>query len=68
VLQRIGLCFLLASAVVWATLVGWILYRHFPDAFAIAGMTVIAASGLFIALHERRRARLSTTQVIGGAT
>jgi drug/metabolite transporter (DMT)-like permease len=53
---------------VWATLVGWILYRHFPDAYAVAGMTVIAASGLFIALHERRRARLSTTQVIGGAT
>jgi drug/metabolite transporter (DMT)-like permease len=51
---------------VWATLVGWIVYRHFPDGYAIAGMAVIAASGLMIALHERRRARSSTTNVIGG--
>jgi drug/metabolite transporter (DMT)-like permease len=42
---------------VWATLVGWILYRHFPDGPAIGGMAIIAGSGLLIALHERRRAR-----------
>ena len=36
---------------VWATLVGFIAYRHFPDGYTIAG------SGLVIALHERRRAR-----------
>ena len=42
---------------VWATLVGWVLYRHFPDATAIAGMLVIAGSGLAIALFERRQAR-----------
>lgn len=43
---------------VWATLVGWIVYRHFPDGGAIAGMGIIAGSGLVIALHERRRARI----------
>ena len=43
---------------VWATLAGWIFYRQFPDALAIAGMLVIAGSGLVTALHERRRARL----------
>jgi len=42
---------------VWATLAGWIFYRHFPDTVAISGMAVIAGSGLLIALHERRRAR-----------
>ena len=42
---------------VWATLVGFIAYRHFPDGYTIAGMAVIAGSGLVIALHERRRAR-----------
>ena len=42
---------------VWATLIGWIAYRNFPDAPAVAGMGVIGASGLLIALHERRRAR-----------
>jgi drug/metabolite transporter (DMT)-like permease len=42
---------------VWATLVGWVLYQHFPDATAIAGMLVIGGSGLAIALFERRRSR-----------
>ena len=43
---------------VWATLIGWLVYRHFPDAPAIAGMSIIAGSGLLIALIERRRARV----------
>jgi drug/metabolite transporter (DMT)-like permease len=43
---------------VWATLVGWIAYQHFPDGATIGGMGVIAGSGLLIALHERRRARI----------
>jgi len=42
---------------VWATLVGWIVFDRFPDVWTIAGMAVIAGSGLLIALHERRRAR-----------
>lgn len=42
---------------VWATLAGWVVYRHLPDAFAVAGMVVIAGSGLMVALLDRRRAR-----------
>jgi drug/metabolite transporter (DMT)-like permease len=42
---------------VWATLFGWITYAHLPDALTWAGMIVIAVSGLFIALHERRGAQ-----------
>lgn len=43
---------------VFATIVGWLVYRDFPDGWRIAGMCVIAASGLLITLHERRRAQM----------
>jgi drug/metabolite transporter (DMT)-like permease len=42
---------------VWATLLGWFVFDRFPDVWTLAGMAVIAGSGLLIALHERRRAR-----------
>jgi drug/metabolite transporter (DMT)-like permease len=42
---------------VWATLLGWVAYGEFPDAFTLIGMAVIAVSGLLITLHERRRAQ-----------
>lgn len=42
---------------VWATLAGWVVYRQFPDAYAVAGMIVIAGSGLTVTLLDRRRAR-----------
>ena len=42
---------------VWATLLGWLAYGEFPDAYTIAGMAVIALSGLLITLQERRRAQ-----------
>jgi len=44
--------------IVWATLLGWMLFGHFPDAPALAGMAIIAGSGLLLAWHERRRARV----------
>jgi drug/metabolite transporter (DMT)-like permease len=40
---------------VWATLMGWLVYGYFPDGLTIAGMGVIGLSGLLITLHERRR-------------
>jgi len=43
---------------VWAMLLGWMLYGDFPNGYRIAGMIVIAGSGLLMTLHERRRARL----------
>jgi drug/metabolite transporter (DMT)-like permease len=41
---------------VWATLVGWLVFGTFPDRWTLAGMVVIAASGLLIMLYERRLA------------
>jgi drug/metabolite transporter (DMT)-like permease len=46
------------TQLVRAMLLGWLVYRDFPDSYRIAGMIVIAGSGLVMALHERRRARL----------
>ena len=42
---------------VWSTLLGWIVFASFPDAWALAGMAVITGSGLLIALTEQRRSR-----------
>ena len=51
---------------VWATLVGWLAFGNFPDAWTLAGMAVIAGSGLLIALHERRRAQAAAAGADGG--
>ena len=34
----------------WAGLLGWIVFHHVPDAVTVAGMAVVAASGALIAL------------------
>jgi drug/metabolite transporter (DMT)-like permease len=47
---------------VWATLIGWIAFGNFPDAWTLAGMAVIGGSGLLITLHERRRAKGATQE------
>ncbi len=41
---------------VWATLVGWIVFGDFPARLTIAGMAVISVSGLLLTWHERRKA------------
>jgi drug/metabolite transporter (DMT)-like permease len=47
------------AQLVWAMLIGWLVFGEFPDAFALAGMLVIAGSGLTMTLYERRRAPVS---------
>ncbi len=42
---------------VWSTLIGWIAFQSFPDAWTLAGMAIITGSGLLIALHEQRKSR-----------
>jgi len=42
--------------VVFATLIGWLVFEDFPDAPTLAGMAIIAGSGLLLTWHERRRA------------
>ena len=43
---------------IWATLLGWLVFAHLPDLPAVTGMAIIGASGLTLALagrHERRK-------------
>lgn len=45
------------SQIVWATIVGWVVFSNLPDAASFAGMLIIAGGGLALALHERRQSR-----------
>ena len=40
---------------VFATLIGWLAFNHFPDNLTLFGMAVIAASGLLLTWYERRQ-------------
>ena len=42
---------------VWATVIGWIVFGSFPDFWTLVGMAVIAGSGLLIMYYEQRKAR-----------
>lgn len=42
------------TQLIWAGLLGWLVFGHIPDAMTAAGMAVIAASGLWLALGERQ--------------
>jgi drug/metabolite transporter (DMT)-like permease len=50
------------AQLVWAVLLGWLVFGHFPDAYSLTGMGIIAASGLLLAWHERRRGRRAVTE------
>lgn len=41
------------TQLIWATLLGWLVFGQFPDAWSLAGMAVIAASGLWMVLRVR---------------
>ncbi|MDP6706364.1 MAG: DMT family transporter [Alphaproteobacteria bacterium] len=45
------------SSVVWAILFGYAVWRELPDLWAVAGIVLIIASGLFILHREARRRR-----------
>jgi drug/metabolite transporter (DMT)-like permease len=44
------------TLMVWATLLGWQLFDHLPDAWTLAGTAVIILSGLYVWHRERIRA------------
>jgi drug/metabolite transporter (DMT)-like permease len=46
----------LYAQLIWASLLGWLFYDHWPDAFSIAGMVIIVAGGISVALLERSAA------------
>jgi drug/metabolite transporter (DMT)-like permease len=43
------------SQLIWATLLGWLVYDQLPDALSLVGMTIVAGSGLAVALAESQR-------------
>ncbi len=46
------------TVILWAILVGYIVWREVPDAAMIAGSTLVIASGVYTVHRERRIARL----------
>ena len=42
---------------IWATLFGYVVFGQLPDGWSAVGMAIIVASGVMLALQERRRAR-----------
>jgi drug/metabolite transporter (DMT)-like permease len=49
---------------VFATLVGWLVFGDFPDALTLVGMAVIGGSGLLLTWHERRRALMAPAEPV----
>jgi drug/metabolite transporter (DMT)-like permease len=43
------------TQLIWATLLGFLVFGDLPDAVAFAGMAIIVASGLYVALGHRPR-------------
>ncbi len=47
---------------VWATLLGWLFFRHLPDLISLIGMAVIVGSSLSIAYAERLRREIAARE------
>ena len=47
------------TALIWATLIGYVVWDHVPGAWTWAGAALIVGSGLFVAYRERRAARIA---------
>lgn len=42
---------------IWAGLLGWLIFGHVPQGMSIAGMAIVAVSGALVALKSRRNIR-----------
>lgn len=40
---------------IWASLLGWLVFAHVPDLVSLLGMVVVGLSGVLVALRSRRR-------------
>ena len=38
----------------WAGLLGWLVFGHVPDVLSLLGMAIVAGSGVLVALKTRR--------------
>ncbi len=45
------------TTLLWATLLGYLIWGDFPDAMTLSGMAIVVASGVYIAYREFRRGR-----------
>ena len=50
------------TQLVWSTLAGWLVFGTFPDAWTLAGIVVIAGSGVILTWYERWRASLPQSE------
>ena len=44
------------TALVWAVLLGYLVWGDIPDQWTIAGSTIVVLSGIYLALREARLA------------
>ena len=50
------------TQLVWSTLAGWIVFGTFPDGWTLAGIIVIAGSGVVLTAYERWRASVAQSE------
>lgn len=50
---------------IWATVLGYLIYGDTPDGFTVLGAAMIVAAGLFVRYRERLRARRSEAKADG---
>jgi drug/metabolite transporter (DMT)-like permease len=50
------------TQLVWSTLAGWLVFGTFPDGWTLAGIFVIAGSGVVLTWYERWRASLPQSE------
>ena len=42
------------SQMVWATLMGYLVFGNFPDFWSLVGIVILAAGGIYLATHRNR--------------
>ena len=45
---------------VWAGLIGWVVFQHLPEPLTAFGMAIVAASGILVAIRSARMSRTQT--------
>ena len=46
------------TALVWAVIIGYLVWDHVPEKWTIIGSSIVVASGVVMALREARAARM----------
>jgi drug/metabolite transporter (DMT)-like permease len=52
------------TQLVWSTFAGWLVFGTFPDEWTMAGIVVIAGSGVVLTWYERWRANLPAAEPV----